>query len=100
MGQYNDVLGVESKAIVSAIEYLSDKGVLVSINAINKPIQVDSTDANNVYIGYAPTGSSTSAAVWRIQKIVTSGSDIAILSANGSDAFNNIYDDRASLSYS
>jgi len=109
-------LGSESQEIVDALVYLASEGFNIPVApAINqtqmqesiekavilaKPIQVDSTDPNNVYLGYAPTGSATSAAVWLIQKVVTTGADTAILSANGSDAYNSIYDNRAALTYS
>ena len=73
---------------------------LLNSNNIIKPIQIDDTDPNNVYVGYASVGSLTSDAIWLIQKIITSGSLISILTANGSNLYNNIYDDRTSLSYS
>jgi hypothetical protein len=115
----NGNLGSESQEIVDALIYLGEHGFTLPTTStispasqvqiqesikeaviLAKPIQVDQTDPNNVYLGFAPTGSATSAAVWLVQKVVTTGADIAILSANGSDAYNNIYDNRASLTYS
>ena len=55
-----------------------------------------------IYKGTASPGADTSAAVWRISKITfdpNSNDDIEEDFANGSDAFLNVWDDRASLSY-
>lgn len=53
------------------------------------------------YIGEAEPGSATSAAVWRIRKLVYSGTQLTeILWADGNTKFDNIWDNRASLSYS
>lgn len=38
--------------------------------------------------------------VWTIKALITSGSVISIVWANGNDLNNNIWDNRASLSYS
>lgn len=50
------------------------------------------------YIGEAAPGSATSAAVWRIQRITNA--DSTIVWADGDGDFDNVWDNRASLSYS
>lgn len=57
-------------------------------------------DASNAYLGYAPPGSLTSAAVWAIEKLVFAGGGVTITWANGSASATNIWDNRASLPYS
>ena len=54
------------------------------------------------YIGKAPLGSTTSVAVWQIQKLDETGSPVtlAITYADGNSNLDNIWDDRLSLSYS
>lgn len=53
------------------------------------------------YRGDALPGSATSAASWRVQQMtMQSDGDIAILFADGNDNFDNIWDNRLSLSYS
>lgn len=55
-----------------------------------------------LYIGEADPGTATSVARWRIKKITyTAGTDSAesILWANGNMDFNNVWDNRASLTY-
>lgn len=51
-----------------------------------------------IYLGEAAVDSATSDAVWRVQRIDTSTGQI--LFADGDPSFDNIYDNRASLSYS
>lgn len=58
----------------------------------------DSGDSNLLYIGEAEIGAATSSASWRIYRIdLTSG--INIKYADGDEQFNNIYDNRESLTY-
>jgi hypothetical protein len=53
------------------------------------------------YRGDALPGVATSAASWRVQRLTTqSDGDIDILFADGNDNFDNIWDNRLSLSYS
>lgn len=61
---------------------------------------VDQNDPNNVYLGNAKRGSAQSSAVWQIRKIVNNSNVISILFASGSRAYNAIWNNRASLSYS
>lgn len=62
----------------------------------------DATTTNVTYIGVAPMGTATSAASWQIKKIDESASPITlkVLWADGNDSYDNVYDNRASLSYS
>jgi hypothetical protein len=60
---------------------------------------IDSVDANTTYIGEAKLGASTSDAVWQILKIVKVGTVTSILSADSDLRFNNVFDDRTSLTY-
>jgi hypothetical protein len=52
------------------------------------------------YLGEAPPGTATSAAKWRIRRITTVGNDVTIEWADGNGNFDNVWDDRVSLSYS
>jgi len=54
-----------------------------------------------IYTGKANPGTVTSAASWRISRtILQSDDDVSVQWADGDDAYDNIWDDRASLSYS
>lgn len=59
-------------------------------------LQVDVVDTVT-YLGEAAVGSATSAAVWRIKKIVETGDDVSITYAGGK--FDQVWDNRASLTY-
>jgi hypothetical protein len=62
-------------------------------------VQTDSGDANVQYIGKADIGSATSEAVWQIKKVnSTTGSVITF--ADGNNNYDNVFDNRESLSYS
>lgn len=52
------------------------------------------------YVGKAAPQSSTSNPVWQIQRLLTTGSVIAVTFADGNRKFDNVWDNRASLSYS
>lgn len=61
---------------------------------------VDAATATVTYIGDANPGTATSAAEWRIRRLTEVGDDVTVEWADGNDTFDNIWDDRASLSYS
>ncbi len=61
----------------------------------------DATTPTFAYLGKAQVGAVTSAAVWQIQKLTFGADgDVAITWADGDAAFDNVWDNRASLSYS
>ncbi len=57
---------------------------------------------NLIYLGLAIGGTATSAALWQIRAFAYDGSDnlTSILLADGNLEFDNVWDDRAALSYS
>ena len=59
----------------------------------------DSGDSNITYIGESAVGTATSSDDWRIRKIDYSDG-MEITWADGDSQFNNVWDDRESLSYS
>lgn len=67
--------------------------------------EIDETVSDTIYIGEALPGTATSTAAWRIQRLIfTSGiggtEDISKTWADGNALFDNIWDNRLSLSYS
>lgn len=58
----------------------------------------DTTTASTTYIGNAPIGSATSSAVWQIYKIDESSGMVKTW-ADGDANYDNVWDNRASLSY-
>lgn len=63
-------------------------------------VRVDKITDTLSYAGRAAPGSATNLPVWRIFKIEISGPSITTLYADGNALFDNIWDDRLSLSYS
>jgi len=64
----------------------------------NETVRVD--DAGTyVYVGYAIVGSTTSSAVWKIKRIKTTNV-VEVLYAGGNAFYDNVWNDRSSLSYS
>ena len=62
--------------------------------------RIDEASATITYVGKAVPGTATSAATWQIQRLTDTGSGLTVEWADGDDAFDNEYDNRASLSYS
>ncbi len=89
--QINPATSEKQDEIINAIE-ASDGGSQYAT-------RVDEASATVSYIGQAVTGSSTATAVWRIKKMDTT-SGIVITWADGNPNFDNIWDNRASLTYS
>lgn len=63
-------------------------------------ILLDDPDSSTTYVGKAPFATATSSAGWQIRKILSSGTVTSILWADGNDNFDNIWDNRTSLTYS
>jgi hypothetical protein len=62
-------------------------------------VRIDEVSSTLSYVGKALTGSATSSAVWQVFKLDTTAG-LIITYADGNDLFDNIWDNRASLSYS
>jgi hypothetical protein len=61
----------------------------------------DGADPETIYRGRALPGTATSSAAWRCEAItIATDGDVTILFADGNDSYDNIWDNRASLSYS
>jgi len=71
------------------------------VDAVQLALEMDDAGAGITYVGESSPGSVTSAAVWRIKKLDESvADDLTILWADGNSSFDNVWDDRAGLSYS
>ena len=65
-----------------------------------KTILLDEVTEDTTYVGRAAPGSDTSAAVWQVFRLQTTGSLLAVQYADGQPLFNRIWDARAGYSYS
>ena len=59
---------------------------------------IDEADANTTYVGEATIGTELSEAKWRIYRVKTSGT-VTSIRYPGSYAFDQVWNDRASLTY-
>lgn len=79
----------------------------IAVDDVGRPIvasaaystRIDEASGTVTYLGNALCGTATSAAAWQIKKI-DSSSGVAITFADGDPQFNNVWSDRASLTYS
>lgn len=67
---------------------------------LNLATRVDEASSTITYIGKAACGSGVASAVWQVQRMSISGNVTSTEWADGNDDFDNIWNDRASLSYS
>lgn len=61
---------------------------------------VDEVSASITYLGKADPGTGAASALWQIQRITTSGTTTTVEFADGNSDFDNVWNNRASLSYS
>ena len=69
------------------------------VTQANKAMIIDEASATITYVGKAAIGSATSAAVWQVMRM-NSTTGVVTTWADGDDDEDNIWDNRASLSYS
>lgn len=62
--------------------------------------RIDDAGSGVTYVGKAVPGTATATAAWQVQKILEATGDTTITWADGNDSFDNVWNDRASLSYS
>jgi hypothetical protein len=70
------------------------------LNPRNHSIRLDPASASLLYIGEAAAGQDESVAGWRIRKFETVATISSMKWADGDEKFDNIWANRAALSYS
>lgn len=86
-------------AIAKRTQLVDPFGGVVSDGG-NYAMVIDEASATVTYVGIAQIGTATSASSWQVKRISVSGNVTTITWADGDDEFDNIWDNRASLSYS
>lgn len=72
----------------------------IDINTAQFASRIDEVSSSVTYVGKAVAGTSNATAAWQIYRLTTSGSSTTIEYADGDVSFNNVWNNRASLSYS
>lgn len=62
-------------------------------------VKLDQFDANTLYIGLAPIATLGSDPGWQIRRFLTTGSVSDLTWADGDQQFDNVWDNRTSLTY-
>jgi hypothetical protein len=60
---------------------------------------IDEASATITYVGKALPGSATNTAVWQIKRISISGTVTSVLWADDNNDFDNVWDDRTTITY-
>ena len=62
-------------------------------------IRVDEVSTDLTYVGEAQIGTDDNSPSWKIKRLLTTGTVLAITWADGNQQFDNIWANRAALSY-
>lgn len=96
---YIDSTGKTSNVTLTAAGKIPVEAVLGTTNYATK-IDEDSVTSGIFYVGKAAIGSSGASAVWQIKKLNTTSIDLDKTWCDGDDSFNNVWNNRESLTYS
>lgn len=97
--------GIEDGNVIDMAEHGRAGGISTgngfkTVRNVEEKTLIDAVNSTTTYIGKAKTGTATSSASWQIKKISTSSTITTINYADGDDIYNNVWDDRLSLTYS
>ena len=71
-----------------------------STTNIKRTTGIDEVDGNTTYFGFAKLGTASSEAKWQIFKLSKTGTTSMLQYADGDTRYDNIWDNRLSLTYS
>jgi hypothetical protein len=92
---------VGSDVVVTNFPAVQEVSGTVATSAAVYTKRFDQADSTTAYLGEAAVGSSEASGVWRIKKLTFGvDGDVSILFADGDTSFDNVWSNRASLSYS
>ena len=85
------IVGVNQALQVDQLKNLKTTSPALAVRTI--------TAGTITYVGQAPVGTATSAALWQIQRIDTATGTV-VTWADGNDRYDNVWDDYATITYS
>lgn len=65
-----------------------------------KALRVDTASSTVTYVGEAATAITEAASFWKIKRLTTVGTVLKIEWADGNEDYDNVWNDRTSLTYS
>lgn len=95
-----NVAGKESLDVNVTALTLTAEDDKIETRSIPMKTALDEASATVTYVGEAATGTATGSASWRIKRLTQSGTVLLIEWADGNGNFDNIWNNRALLSYS
>ena len=72
---------------------------ILAVSALTRSVRADEASASVTYLGFAAIGASEADAVWQIIRITVTGTITDIKWADSDNLYNNIWANRASLTY-
>jgi hypothetical protein len=84
----------------AAVEALDFDSKAHNISSVEQSMRIDEASATVTYVGVAAIASSEGGAVWKIKRITITGNVTDVKYADGNANYDNIWTNRASLSYS
>ena len=79
---------------------LSHEDDSIETHSVNELSYIDEVSSSVSYFGFAPAGSAEGSALWKIKKLTVSGTVTKVQFADGNALYDNVWNNRASLSYS
>ena len=73
--------------------------LILNASASLYAVRVDEASTTVTYVGYAAAGTNAASALWRIKRMTVSGNVTTIEWADGNTNFDNVWNNRASLTY-
>lgn len=89
--------GLDVNVIDITLDKLNDS---VSTESVDQSFRLDEVSSSVSYFGYAAIGSAEGSALWKVKKMTVTGTVTKIEYADGNASYDNIWTNRASLSYS
>jgi hypothetical protein len=87
------------KSVVQVSDNDTTTYAIRSISVTNPQTSIIDEVGNDIYIGKAEIGASTAAAVWQVTLFEKNGSVSQLKWADGDSNFDNVWDNRLSLTY-
>ncbi|MFW6219805.1 MAG: hypothetical protein ACOC33_03115 [bacterium] len=80
-------------------EYTNSDAVQVVVNREEETTRIDEPNENLIYLGFSELDADPSKPVWKIKRIQVVGTETRITYADGNRLYDNIWNDRTSLTY-